>query len=345
MFEGPSDLIVVPCSTVPTVSYFVADRLGAFNLPIPTKSMAPGEVVFHRLESAGQVAPVAAYAASVVPRTREDAGTIEAIGRALGSFAAENPWVQQISCPLLGTGAGGLKEETSVEELLRGFSATGRDDVLLRVFVLQDLVFEGLKTHFDIPARNEWDHGERSTRPTRVFVSYTRTNDAHAAWVKELAKFLRANGIEARLDVWYLRPGMDTPQWMSNELDLADRVLLVCDELYAQKADRRHGGVGWEIRIIQGDLLASQEDNPDKYIPIIVTPELEAGTPKFLRGTFALHWPESDPGEAGRRDELLRIIYHRQEEAPPLGRPPSFILASLKLADLVPGWRPVVSAY
>ncbi len=328
MFEGPSDLIVVPCSTVPTVSYFVADRLRAFGLPIPTKRMAPGEVVFRRLESAGQVAPVAAYAASVVPRTREDAVPIEAIGRALGSFAAENPWVQQISCPLLGAGAGRLREETSVKDLLRGFSSTGRDDVLLRVFVLDDSVFERLKTYFNIRVSNEWERRERPNRPIRVFVSYTRTDDAHAAWVKELATFLRANGIEARLDVWYLRPGMDTPQWMSNELDLADRVLLICDELYAQKADRRHGGVGWEIRIIQGDLLASQEDNPDKYIPIIVTPELDAGTPKFLRGTFALHWPEPSLDEAGRRDDLLRIIYHRQEEAPPLGRPPSFILAS-----------------
>jgi hypothetical protein len=161
---------------------------------------------------------------------------------------------------------------------------------------------------------------------------------------KELATFLRANGIEARLDVWYLRPGMDTPQWMSNELDLADRVLLVCDELYAQKADRRHGGVGWEIRIIQGDLLVSQEDNPDKYIPIIVTPELNAGTPKFLRGTFALHWPESGPDEVGRRDELLRIIYNRQEEAPPLGRPRAlFWLPQISRSH--PDWRPVMSAY
>jgi TIR domain len=329
MFEGPSDLIVVPCSTVPTVSYFVADRLRAFGLPIPKERMAPGEVVFHRLEKAGQVAPIAAYAASVVPRTQEDAGPIEAIGRALGRFAAEkeNTGVQQISCPLLGAGAGGLKSERSVEDLLRGFNATGRDDVLLRVFVLHDSVYERLKTYFGTTVSNEWE-GHEPTRPIRVFVSYARTDDAHTAWVRELATFLRANGVEARLDAWYLRPGMDAPQWMSNELDLADRVLLVCDELYAQKADRRHGGVGWEIRIIQGDLMASQDDNPDKYVPIIVTPELDAGTPKFLRGTFAIHWPESSPDKIRHRDELLRVIYGRQEEAPPLGRPPSFILAS-----------------
>ena len=226
-----------------------------------------------------------------------------------------------------------------MEDLLRGFSATGRDDVLLRVFVLHDPVFERLKTYFDIPVSNEWRRDERPTRPIRVFVSYTRTDDAHAAWVKELATFLRANGIEARLDVWYLRPGMDTPQWMSNELDLADRVLLVCDRLYAQKADRRHGGVGWEIRIIQGDLLASQEDNPDKYIPIIVTTELDAGTPKFLRGTFALHWPESSPERSQTARRASKDNISSAGGGASIGSPPELYFGFLKLADLVPDCR------
>lgn len=327
MFEGPSDLIVVPCSTVPSITPFVADRLRAFGLPRPTKRMAPGEVVFHPLDRAGQVAPMAAYAASVA-RPRGDAGPIETIGRALGTFAAENLWVQQISCPLLGAGAGGVRSETSVESLLKGFSASGREDVLLRVFVLHDAVYARLRIHFKAPAAsNSGEFREQPARPIRVFVSYTKTDDAHATWVKALASFLRANGIEARLDVWHLRPGMDLPQWMSNELDLADRVLLVCDEFYAQKADRRHGGVGWEIRIVQGDLMVSQQDNPDKYVPIVITSDLSKGTPVFLRTAFALHWPKSSTAEAEHRDELLRVIYHRQEEAPPLGRPPSFMLA------------------
>jgi hypothetical protein len=329
MFEGPSDLIVIPCSTVPTITRYVADRLRAFGLPRPPGPMTPGQVAFLELKGASQVAPRAAYAASVVPRIKGDARPIEAIGRELGRFSAEHRWVQQISCPLLGAGAGGVRSEISVESLLSGFGATGRDDVLLRVFVLHDSVYRRLATYFARSAvSHDWQRHDQQARPIRVFISYTRTNDAHTAWVKDLATFLRKNGIEARLDSWYLNHGMDTPQWMANEIDLADRVLLVCDELYAQKADRRHGGVGWEIRIIQGDLLASQEDNRDKYVPIVVTPELTAGTPIFLRGAFALHWPRSGGDEAGRWNELLRIIYRRQEEAPPLGRAPGFILAT-----------------
>jgi hypothetical protein len=64
-------------------------------------------------------------------------------------------------------------------------------------------------------------------------------------WVKELALFLIDNGIQARLDRFHLRRGMDLPQWMCNELQMADKVIIVCDETYKQKADGRLGGVGW----------------------------------------------------------------------------------------------------
>lgn len=327
MFEGPSDLVVVPCSRRPTITPFVADRLKAFGLPIPEKHMNAGEVIFCHLNTAGNIAQVVAYAASVGGRRQDDARPIEAIGRTLGSFASENSWVQQISSPLIGTGAGGLEPEVAVESLFKGFSGTAPDDALLRVYALDDAIFAKLRAHFIEFPRSTLGVGERSaSRPIRVFVSYTRTDDTHAAWVKDLATFLRANGIEARLDIWHLRPGMDIAQWMCNELDLADRVLLVCNEHYAQKADRRHGGVGWEVRIVQGDLISSQQDNPDKYIPIVITADLGEGTPLFLRSALCLHWPTSDGQEAERRSELLRIIYRKQEEAPPLGRPPSFFL-------------------
>lgn len=90
MFEGPSDLIVVPCSTRPTITPYVEDRLRAFRLPIPAKRMSAGDVIFCRLEDASQVAPMVAYTASVGGRAREDAAPIEAIGRALGTFTTEN---------------------------------------------------------------------------------------------------------------------------------------------------------------------------------------------------------------------------------------------------------------
>ena len=87
------------------------------------------------------------------------------------------------------------------------------------------------------------------------------------AWVVQLACRLRENGVDARLDHFHLKPGMDVPQWMTNELIKARRVLLVCDVHYAEKADMRKAGVGWETMIIQGDMLVQGEQN-SKYIVI-----------------------------------------------------------------------------
>lgn len=67
------------------------------------------------------------------------------------------------------------------------------------------------------------------------------------------------------------------PQWMTNELIMADKVLLICDKYYAEKADNRKGGVGWETMIIQGDMLSKQEQN--KYIAILRDKDIDQSLP------------------------------------------------------------------
>lgn len=60
MFDGPSDVVVIPCSTVPSVTWFVADRLRLFDIPQPPRPMKLGEVHYEPLTSASQLAVVAA---------------------------------------------------------------------------------------------------------------------------------------------------------------------------------------------------------------------------------------------------------------------------------------------
>jgi hypothetical protein len=92
------------------------------------------------------------------------------------------------------------------------------------------------------------------------------------------------------------------------------------------KADGRHGGVGWEIRVIQGDLLPSQATNPDKFVPIVVTEDAADGMPGFVKSVYCLHWPPSRRNDPALFEDLVRIIYRAQEEAPPLGQPPAYIV-------------------
>jgi hypothetical protein len=323
MFDGPSDLIVIPCSIIPTITWFIANHLKAFGIPEPRAGMKFGDVLFTDLR-ANNIAQYAAYVASVSPGRVTPRSIVEEIGQRLGSFAADNLWVSQISCPLLGTGAGELDPTESALALSAGYLATAPDRALLRLFALEDAVYKRIQgllvSELDNAMPGASDVVALAQRPLRVFVSYTKSTSSHQEWVKEMAAHLRSSGVDARLDVWHLRHGMDVAQWMCNELDMADRVILVCDELYAQKADGRHGGVGWEIRVVQGDLLHSQAMNPDKFVPIVVTENVEDGMPVFMKTVYCLHWPASRRDDVSLQEELVRIIYRAQEQAPALGR-------------------------
>jgi hypothetical protein len=318
LFDGPSDLVVLPCSTVPTVTRFVANYLSNFDIRAPKRRMGPGEVIIEPFRGSENIAAYVAFAASVDVPNSTSPDLVRRIGEALGRFTSENPSVQIVAAPLLGAGAGGLRSEEVVESLSSAFLANCAARATLRIFVLHESVFSRLRA---LPtfAKGSTTEGRVSSgkEAPRVFISYTRTSERHEAWVKELATFLRTQeGINARLDLWHLSPGGDVAQWMCNELDLADRVLLICNESYAQRADGRHGGVGWEIRLIQGDLLMCQDTL--KYVPVVCSENIDAATPKFLRTIKCLHWDPSRR-EGNFREELVKTLYNVSSE-PPLGR-------------------------
>lgn len=125
-------------------------------------------------------------------------------------------------------------------------------------------------------------------------------------WVKTLALFLIDNGIQARLDRFHLRRGMDLPQWMCNELAMAQKVIVVCDETYKLKADGRLGGVGWETMIIQGD-VANLPPDSTKYQVVVRTETIDKGLPLYLKTKYAFHAPPSD-AKGSFRDELVREL-------------------------------------
>ena len=98
--------------------------------------------------------------------------------------------------------------------------------------------------------------------------------------------------MDARLDQFLLKPGMDIPQWMTNEIVKASKVILVCDSSYVIKADTRSAGVGWESMIIQGDIL-SHGTTSRKYIPIAFD-NVSENIPLYLRTKLWLPRTEVD---------------------------------------------------
>jgi hypothetical protein len=119
---------------------------------------------------------------------------------------------------------------------------------------------------------------------------------------------------------------------MTNEVILADKVLLVCDSHYMQKADFRKGGVGWETMIIQGDML-TQGDNKQKYIAIVREEQVEKALPIYIRSKFALNWGKKNVSEAQVQELVLRLFDCDLE--PELGAVPDYVVDELKRRGLL----------
>jgi hypothetical protein len=320
MFDGPSDLIVLPCSTSGTVTSFVRQRLMHHQIPYPNAGMELGDVSVMPFEGGENIAQYVAYAASV-NRNSSTLSAISKIGKLLGQATHDRSSIRRVAAPLLGAGAGGLASEDVVGALSRGFKDAAHQDATLIIHVLHEPLFGrlGLGQNSLPPPPIDSNTPER---PTRVFVSYSRTSPEHEKWVERLATYLRDNGVDARLDTWHLRRGMDLPQWMTNELTLAERVVLVSDTKYAEKADGRVGGVGWETMIVQGDISKLPPDST-KYLVIVRSPKVDEGLPMYLKTKFVIHWPDGSH-DTPNQQTLLREIYNI-ESTPPIGRKPVFV--------------------
>jgi hypothetical protein len=309
LFDGPADVIALPCSTGGTVTGFVARSLSHYSLPHPTAGMSLGTVEILPFEGGENIAQFVAFAASVKSMT-STLDAIERIAVELGAFTKKESSARVISVPLLGAGAGGLQSEAVVASLKKGFERSAHEDASLIVHVLHKEVFDRLRGNRKAIAGKPKD-------PIRVFISHTSSSDQDVEWVKELALFLIDSGIQARLDRFHLRRGMDLPQWMCNELALAQKVIVVCDENYKQKADGRLGGVGWETMIIQGD-VANLPPDSTKYQVVVRAEDINQGLPMYLKTKYAFHARPSDRSNSFRTElvrELLDLPLDERLEA------------------------------
>jgi TIR domain len=329
IFEGPSDLIVIPCTTTGTLTRHAEEKLAGYGIPRPPRRLGLGSVSILPFSGAEHIAQFVAFAATAGAST--PATCVEEIARAIGAETARNRIVRRVAAPLVGVGAGERPGQLTValDAVRRGFLATAAAHAVFVLHIVDERMFNDASLWF--VGRSQAAVGgagvadrliTAGTAPVRVFISYTKSSDEHAKWVEGLATMLRTNGVDARLDVWHLRPGMDVAQFMCNEIALADRVLVVSNDEYARRADGRLGGVGWETQLICGDLLTKTADDP-KYLVIARTGDLRTGVPMFLKSKLVIQWADNSVDEANR-ELLLRELYGRTPIEPRLGTPPLF---------------------
>lgn len=230
VFDDKCDLLVLPCDSGGGVTQWVRTEIEGNDLPFPSKRVPYGKALFLPTEARYAKADFIAYAASVDARTvTSSLDAIDSIILSVVRYCKENG-CSIANLPVLGTGAGKLDPSDVLDVYRR---TLGKASGQFNIYVPDRRTAKELFS---------WNDDRQSTKSPddehpRVFISYSWKDDAVKTWALELAKKLCANGVDARLDRFHLRPGMDLPQWMTNEVLKASKVLLICDSNYAEKAD------------------------------------------------------------------------------------------------------------
>lgn len=322
IFDSKCDLVVIPCSTYGSVSKKILDDLLVHRLPAANmEQLQESGICFVENDNSLTFASFIAYACSVQDGdTSATPALVSNIVVRLRNFCLSQG-IRKVNIPLLGSGAGNLLPDDAYQILHQVFAEDSR--IQLCVYIPSVAVFEMLSASIHrVPA----PAAHAKIKPPRVFISYTGTDLKHRAWVKNLAHRLRENGVDARIDMFHLRPGHDLHQWMTNEVIMADKVLLICDKYYAEKADARRSGVGWETMIILGDMLSTQKQT--KYIGIIHGENINESLPLYIRSKYCLNWTKDAQMEEEFKD-LVLYLYDCDIE-PPLGDTPDYVLAKQK---------------
>lgn len=162
----------------------------------------------------------------------------------------------------------------------------------------------------------------------RVFISYSWTTPKFEQWVLDIATELRENGVDVVLDKWDLKEGDDADAFMEKMVSdpSISKVLIIADKMYAEKSDKRKGGVGTEAQIISRKVYEQQDEN--KFVVAACEMNEESGKPylpiyyssrKYIDFTNTEKYVE-------KFEELLRWIFNRPLYIKPaIGKVPDYI--------------------
>lgn len=159
----------------------------------------------------------------------------------------------------------------------------------------------------------------------KVFISYSWVIQER---VIELAERLLSNGIDVILDVYDLKEGQDKYAFMEQSVTdtSIDKVLIICDKSYCEKADIRSGGVGDETVIISPEVYGQVKQ--EKFIPIAfeVDENGKAYIPQYLKSRIYIDLTTEDDRYEVEYEKLLRNIFEKPiYKKPALGQKPDWL--------------------
>jgi hypothetical protein len=110
---------------------------------------------------------------------------------------------------------------------------------------------------------------------TRVFISYSHESESHTDLVRSLANQLRGRGFRITTDLDVQDPEQGWARWMEEQLQIADRVLMVFSETYRSRYEGKQPvgagrGVAWEAHLIRNSLYQTVPQNSRIRVVIFV---------------------------------------------------------------------------
>ncbi|MGG2091318.1 toll/interleukin-1 receptor domain-containing protein [Bacillus sp. S13(2024)] len=158
-----------------------------------------------------------------------------------------------------------------------------------------------------------------------VFISYSWTTPEHEEWVKDLASRLYTEGVEVKFDKWELEVGNDIFAYMETMVvdPKIDKVLIICDEGYKNRADGRVGGVGAETELMSPNIYGKANQN--KFIPIVAErgSNGEAFIPAFLSSRMYIDL--TSDYESNFQSLMRNIVGAPLHRKPSKGKLPSYL--------------------
>lgn len=175
----------------------------------------------------------------------------------------------------------------------------------------------------------------------KLFISYSWSTSDHEAWVLRLATELREVGIDVILDKWDLKEGQDAHAFMERMVtdETIQKVVMVCERVYVEKANNRKGGVGTETQIITPDIYTKQDQS--KFVAVITEHDSDGKpyVPAYYQSR--IHIDFTDPSEYSNRfEQLVRWVYDQPIYVKPeVGTKPAFLADDEKKLSLATSAR------
>ena len=156
----------------------------------------------------------------------------------------------------------------------------------------------------------------------KIFLHYSWDSEAHKDWVLKLANRLVSDGVDLFFDRFDLKPGSNNLHFME-QVQNANKVVLVMSDGYKTRSDDRKGGIGYEYQIIASQ-LANELNNSGRIIPVLRGKNKSSSIPALLSSYLYIDM-SNDKYFENVYLELLRAIFNESEIIKPtLGKRPDF---------------------